>query len=288
MDTQKIILVVGATGKQGGAVVRHLLEAGFRVRAMTRNPNSDAAKTLATLGAQPVKANLNEPNTLGAALAGAHGVFSVQNYWEKGVGYSGEVRQGKALAGAAKKAGVKHFVQSTMAAASSFEGVEHFASKKAVEDCIRTLELPYTFVGTVYFMDNVLDPKMGGGMTFPTLAGTLGKHTPFQLLAVDDIGAVVAEVFKQPERFVGERVDLAGDKLTVAEMKTVYHSVTGQRPKPYSIPGWFLRFLNGEFAAQLKWHKQVGWQFGPEVARTIYPSMTSFETFLKRHNVTGL
>lgn len=215
MSARGPVLVVGATGKQGGSVARHLLTAGFSVRAMTRNPDSDRARQLADLGAELVQADLNEPATLGPALDGAYGVFSVQNYWEKGVGYNGEVRQGKAIADAAKRAGIKHFVQSTMAAATSFEGVEHFAAKKAVEAYIEGLELPHTVIGTVYFIDNLLDPKMGGGMTFPTLAGTLGQNTPFQLLAVDDIGAVVAEVFKQPERFVGERLDLAGDKLSV-------------------------------------------------------------------------
>lgn len=288
MTSNQPILVVGATGKQGGAVARHLLKAGFQVRAMTRSPDSDKAKRLAHLGAELVEADLDRPDTLRPAVAGAYGVFSLQNYWEKGVGYDGEIRQGKALADAAKRGGVKHFVQSTMAAASSFEGVEHFAAKKVIEEYILGLELPHTFVGTVYYMDNLLDPAMGGGLTFPTLAGTLGQHTPFQLLALDDIGAVVGEVFKQPERFIGERLDLAGDTLTVGEMKAVYRKVTGRRPKAYSLPNQLIRLFNKEFAAQLRWHKRGGWDLRPEAARAVYPEMTSLETFIKRHNVTGL
>lgn len=85
----------------------------------------------------------------------------MQNYWEKGVGFAGEIRQGKNLADEAKAAGVVHFVQSSMAAAEDFRGVAHFASKAEVEKYVEQITLPRTIIGTVYFMDNLLDSKMG-------------------------------------------------------------------------------------------------------------------------------
>lgn len=111
MKTPKTIAVVGATGRQGGAVVRHLLRTGdFRARALVRDKTSPAAARLPSLGVEVHQADLEDPSSLEAALAGADGVFSVQNYWEKCVGYDGEIRQGKNLALAAKRAGIGHFV----------------------------------------------------------------------------------------------------------------------------------------------------------------------------------
>lgn len=238
------------------------------------------------MGAEVVRADLERSVTLETAFAGAYGVFSVQNYWEKGIGYEGEVRQGRAVADAAKAAGVDHVVQSTMAAARSFAGVRHFESKRVIESYVRQLKLPLTLIGTVYFMDNLLDPHMGGKLTFPMLAGTLGKRTPFQLLAVDDIGMVVTEVFKRPGHFIGDRIDLAGDTLTVGEMRATYQRVTGRQPKAYGIPTWVMKLFNREFAEQLLWHKQVGWELGMDGLS--YPGLTTFEGFLKRHDPLGL
>lgn len=288
MDTHNCIVVTGATGKQGGAVARHLLRAGFRVRALTRRPQQLPALELKRLGAEVVAADLEEPASLAAAVAGAYGVFSVQNYWERGVGYEGEIRQGRHVADAAKAAGVAHYVQSTMAAATSFAGVPHFGAKAEVEKYVDSIGLPRTFIGTVYFMDNVLDQKMGGSLTLPVLAGSLQPHIRFQMVAVDDIGAVVARVFEQPRQFIGQRIDVAGDWLTVAQMKTAYVHASGRHPKGYRVPAWLLRLLNKEFAAQLAWSNEVGWSFGPEATRALVPGALSFEQFLRQHRVQNL
>lgn len=287
-NSQKTVLVAGATGKQGGAVARHLLQAGFPVKALTRNLESAAAKRLLAEGAEIVAGNLDNLESLKAALKGTYGVFSVQNYWEKGVGFAGEVRQGRNLADAAKWAGIEHYVQSSMAKGRNFEEIDHFASKVAVEEYIGRIGLPYTIVGTVYFMDNILDPKMGGGMTFPTLSGSLRSEVEFHLLAIDDLGGIVAQVFQNRDRFWHRRLDIASDCLTVAGMKEIYQRISGKQPKSFSIPNWLMRFLNREFAMQLKWHDRDGWSFELDRVRVIYPKITSFEQFLRQHRVTGL
>ena len=288
MNSNKIVLVIGATGKQGGAVARWLVADGFRVRALTRDPHSVKAHRLRAQGAEIAIGNLDDRMSLERAVSGVYGVFSVQNYWEPGVGYAGEIRQGKNLADAAKHAGVAHYVQSTMADAGSFRGVAHFESKAVVEHYIDQIGLPRTFIGTVYFMDNLLDPHMGGSMTFPVLSGALKPTTRFHMVAVDDIGAIVATVFQHPQQFIGEKLNVAGDVLTVQQMKAVYHHVMGKRPRAYWIPAWMLQVMNKEFAHQLQWHNRVGWTFTPEHAQQVHPGLMSFEQFVRTHRPHGL
>jgi uncharacterized protein YbjT (DUF2867 family) len=282
------ILVTGATGKQGGAVARHLLQAGFRVRGLTRNSESLAAKRLVDQGAEIVVGNLNDCASLRQALAGIDGVFSVQNFWEKGVGLEGEIQQGKNLADAAKQSGVKHYIQSSMAKGEHFQDIAHFASKAAIESYVMQIGLPYTIIGTVYFMDNVLDPKAGGSMTFPTLAGSLPADLPFYLLAVNDLGGVVTAIFQAGDRWIGQRVDIASDRLTIAQMKAIYQQTSGNAPKSWRLPNWMLSLINREFAQQLRWQKKIGWTFELDMVRSIYPNLTSFQQFLSQHKVVNL
>lgn len=291
MKKLKTIAVSGATGRQGGAVVRHLLKSGeFRVRALCRNQNSSAAERLVSQGAEVVEADFDNSPSLEKALAGADGVFSVQNYWEKGIGFDGEIRQGKNLANAAKTSGVKHFVQSTMATgAMAFSAeMKHFRSKAILEDHIDGIGLPRTFLGTVTFMDNVLFPELGGAWTFPFLTGILGSATPYHLLAVDDIGGVASAVFAEPERFMGRKINLAGDTSSVPELKIAYREATGKNPKRLKFPVWLCRMITREFVSQLEWQRSGGWTFGTEEAQSVYRGMQSFKDFLIQHGVKNL
>lgn len=104
----------------------------------------------------------------------------------------------------------------------------------------------------------------------------------------DDIGAIVTAVFQEPSRFLGQRINVAGDCLTVSQMKAIYRQVTGKRAKFYWIPASMLRLMNREFAEQLKWHNEVGWTFGPEEAKSVYPNMTDLPQFLRQHKVINL
>src|SRR5713101_7410431 len=107
-DADRRVLVTGATGRQGGAVIRHMLPKGWKLRALTRKPDSAAGRELARQGIEVVPRDLEDPGSLGPAVRGAYGVYSVQDFWA--VGAKREVQQGKNLADAAKKAGVEHFV----------------------------------------------------------------------------------------------------------------------------------------------------------------------------------
>ncbi len=228
--SEKIIAVAGATGQQGGSVARHLLAAGWKVRALTRDPHKPAAQALAGAGAEVVPGDMDSPDELQAAFRGAYGVFSVQNFWLPEVGAEGEVRQGKNVAEAAKAAGVRHFVYSSVGAAHRGMGQAHFASKWEIEQYVQSLGLPYTILRPVAFMDNY---------NWQRAAITNGMFTGFglrpekgiQLIAADDIGAFVALAFDDPQAYLGRTIELAGDELTEPQIADTLAKVIGRPVK---------------------------------------------------------
>src|SRR5690349_15709486 len=134
--SEKTILVTGATGRQGGAVIRHLVQRGFKVRAITRDPQKPASQSLKSRGVEILKADMEDAASLYPAMQGVYGVFSLQNYWETGVGYQGEIRQAQNLAQVARDQNVSHFVQSSIAGCDQAKGVEHFESKWEIEQIV--------------------------------------------------------------------------------------------------------------------------------------------------------
>jgi uncharacterized protein YbjT (DUF2867 family) len=164
-----------------------------------------------------VQGDLDRPETLVPVFVGAKGLFSVQDYYAPGVGLAGEIRQGRAVIAAAKAAGVRHIVQSTMGDGLQPGGPAHFLSKAVLEHDIRASDLDWTLLGTVWFMDNLLNPAMKPHLMFPVLTGSLKSDTPFQMLALDDLGWMAAEALTDPAQWTGRKVNLAGDTLTVGQ-----------------------------------------------------------------------
>ncbi|MDF1629515.1 MAG: NmrA/HSCARG family protein [Alcanivoracaceae bacterium] len=284
------ILVTGATGAQGSALVPELIKCGFRVRAMTRNIGKPSALALKALGAQLVAADLDDEGSLERACEGVYGVFAVQNFWERGVGFQGEIDQGCRLARAAKKQGVSHFVQTSVSNCEHAQGVLHFQSKYEIEKYVDQLQLPRTFLREVFFMENFLEPVVGFSGKKPLsprivlamMAGALKPDTRFHMVAVEDIAWFAAEVFSNPEQYLGTSLDVASDVLTVDEMKAVYRKVTGKRPLPFAIPMFLLRLSNAEAARQYDWNNRQGWSFDIEPLRQKKPDLVTFEAFLRR------
>jgi len=161
VNLDKTVLVTGATGRQGGAVIRHMRPKGWKLRALTRNPNSYAAKELAKQGVELVQGDLDDPGSLERAARGVYGIYSVQDFWT--VGARREVQQGKNLADVAKKAGVEHFVYSSVGGAERNTGITHFETKWVVEKHIRSLKLPVTVLRPASFMEtyHILEVEIG-------------------------------------------------------------------------------------------------------------------------------
>jgi uncharacterized protein YbjT (DUF2867 family) len=285
-DDERVILVTGATGKQGGAVAKHLLKKGFRVRAVTRDAGKPSARALAEQGAEVTEADLDDRDSVDRALAGTSGVFSVQNFWE--TGYQREVDQGVRLADAAKEAGVEHFVYSSVGSAHRDTGLEHFDSKWEIENHVRDIGLPYTIFRPVFFMDNWENPFLRDTIRSGTLAQPLDPGVKFQQVATDDIGGFVALAFADPDRWLGREVDLAGDEQTMPEIAATFARVIG-RPVQYHQLAWedFRKAAGEEYAKMYRWFNEVGYEARIPALRADYPALTSFEQYLRQNGWEG-
>jgi uncharacterized protein YbjT (DUF2867 family) len=274
---EKIILVTGATGKQGGAVVRHLIEDGWKIRALTRYPDKPEAKALENSGAQIVKGDLDDPSTLGPALVGVYGVFSVQQFWNKGVDV--EVKEGMALAEAAKKAGVAHFVYSSVGGAERKTGIPFFESKNQIENYIKKLKLKWTIVRPVSFMENFITNEMLDSIYNGIFPLALETEMSMQLLAVDDIGAFVALVFNNPDLYIGKSVELAGDELTGSQMAEILSKVIGKTISFKELPVESLHEVSADYEMLFDWMNRRGYAADIEKLREKLPQLKTFESW---------
>ncbi|HEX4169043.1 MAG TPA: NmrA/HSCARG family protein [Bryobacteraceae bacterium] len=276
-NKKKLVLVAGATGHQGGAVMRHLQQKGFSVRAATRNPEEPKARGLVGHGTEVVRADLGNAESLAAALEGVYGVFSVQGRTE---GVEAEIRQGINLADAAKRSRVSQFVYSSVGAADKNTGIPHFDSKFQIEEHIRGTGLPYSIVRPVFFMENWLGMKQAieGG----TLALPLKPDTRLQMIAVDDIGGIVTLAFEHPGKWQGRALDIAGDELTMKELAQAFTRVSGRDVRYQQVP-WeqFEKQAGPEMTTMYKWFQDVGYDVDISALKEEYPRLTSFERWLQ-------
>lgn len=280
MDKQgKTIVVTGATGQQGGAVARHLMRDGWKIRALVRDPDKNAAQVLAKNGAELAQGDMNDRASLDAALRGAYGVFSVQNYWLPGVGYEGEVRQGKLLADAAKQAGVQHFLFSSVGAAHRGMGQRHFDSKWEIEKYIQQLALPYTILRPVAFMDNANYQRaaISNGMYFSM---GIPPTKTMQVVAVEDIGGFVALIFDNRSEFLGKTIEFGGDELTEPQIVDALSRVIG-RPVQLQAPQFPRgRVPDEEQIAMGRFFNAEGYSADIPALRKRYPKLHTYEQYL--------
>lgn len=281
-------LVLGATGLQGGPVVRHLLKRDQPVRILTRIANSDKARALTEQGVDVYEGDLSKPETLPDVFANVNAVFSVQDFYAPNTGLVGELQQGRNVIEASGKAGVRHIVQSTMGDGNATGGPAHFLSKSLIERDLKKSGLDWTALGTVWFMDNLLNPQMKPHMMFPVLTGSLKPDTKFQMLATDDLGWVAAEALTNTREWKNRKINLAGDVMTVPEMKLAYRKISGKRAKSWSIPPSMFRRLAPEFEEQLAWHNEINFAFGTRELAAAKPGMTTFSEFLRKHQIQDM
>jgi uncharacterized protein YbjT (DUF2867 family) len=282
----RLVLVTGATGKQGGAVANSLLARGLGVRALVRDAAKPAAQALIRAGAELAVGDLSNADSLRRALVGVHGVFtygvySAQAAHESGGGeVVGEVRQGKLLAELAADAKVAHFVYSSVGSADRNTGVPHFDSKFEVERHIGKLGLPATILRPVFFMQNWerMRAQIAGG----TLAQPLSPTTRHKQIAVRDIGAFAARVFAEPERWIGRAVDLAGDALTMEETAATMSRVLGREVRYVQVP-WdqFEARLGRESTLMFRFFETVGFVAEPALLRAEVPDAHTLERYLR-------
>jgi len=276
--TGRPILVLGATGGQGGAVADALLTRGASVRAMVRRPEALSARRLGERGVHLVAGSLDDLAALSTAMRGVDAVFAVTTPFESGV--DAEVTQGRAILGAAVDARVPHLVLSSVASADQHTGVPHFESKAIIEQELISAGLPYTITAPTYFFDNAL----GGvdGIDAGVLDLPLPPDRSLQQLARSDLGAFVVKVLLEPKPFVGQRIELAGDSVTPRQMSEVLSAALGRPVRHEQTPLESIR--NPDMHAMWQFLNGPGYRVEVDVLRAQNPDIawTSFADWVQQ------
>ncbi len=280
MAARRTILVTGATGQQGGAVARSLIGKGQNVRVMTRRP--DKAHDLARFGAEIVRGDFNDRESLDGAVRGVHGVFIMGTFVEKGV--QAEAAHGEAIVMACWRAGVPHVVYSSVCAAENRTGIPHFESKARVERSIEEIGQPATILRPVWFMENFEAPWLLPSIQQGVLSTPLHPDRKLQMVALADIGEFASEAFLRPNDFVGKEIDLAGDALTFPEVVARIARALSRPVRYEVIPDDKAEAAVGpDFAAMYRWFNREGYRVDIEGLRKAYGiPLTSFDRYLSR------
>ena len=309
MGDKRVIAVVGATGAQGGGLVRAILndaQAGFAARALTRDVGSEKARELARMGAEVVAADVDDPESLKKAFAGAHGAFCVTFYWAH-FSPEKEIAQAAAMARAAKDAEVRHVIWSTledtrrwvplsddrMPTLMGKYKVPHFDAKGEANHLFTDLGLPTTFLLTSFYWDNFIHfgsgPKKGPDGTLALTLPMDDKKLPG--IAANDIGACAYGIFKKGPEYIGKTVGIAGEHLTGERMAASLTKALGREVRYNSVPPGVYRGFGFPGADDLGNMFQFKRDFNDafcgarnvEVARSLYPGLQTFEQWLARN-----
>ncbi len=306
---RKIIAVVGATGAQGGGMVRAILadkSQEFTARALTRHPDGDKGKALQKAGAEVVAAELDDPKSLQQAFAGAYGVFGVTNFWEH-FSAEKEVAQAANIAEAAKQAGVQHVIWSTledtrkwvplsddrMPTLAGKYKVPHFDGKGEADDVFRRAGVPTTFLQTSFYWDNFI--YFGAGPQ-RTPDGALALMYPMDDkrlpgIAAEDIGKIALGIFKRGKELIGKTVAVAGEHLTGAQLAAQMTRALGQTIEYRSVPPEVYRGFGFPGADDMGNMFQYKRDFNDyfvgtrdlKFARELNPELQTFDQWLAKH-----
>jgi uncharacterized protein YbjT (DUF2867 family) len=309
MAEKRIIAVVGATGAQGGGLVRAILSdprGGFSARALTRDVNSEKAKALAKLGAEVVAADVDDVESLKRAFEGAYGAYCVTFFWAH-FSPEKELAEATNMAQAAKQAGIEHVIWSTLEDTRQWVPlsdnrmptlmgkykVPHFDAKGEANQVFTDLGLPVTFLLTSFYWDNFIyfgmGPKKGPdgklALTLPMGDKRLSG------IAAEDIGKCAHGIFKRGREFIGKTVGIAGEHLTGAQMASALTKALGQEVRYNAVPPQVYRNFGFPGAQDLGNMFQFYHDFNEyfcaarklEVARALNPALQTFDAWLAQY-----
>jgi uncharacterized protein YbjT (DUF2867 family) len=306
---QDVVVVMGATGAQGGGLARAILNdpsRKFAVRAITRDPQSDKAKRLASMGAEVVGADASDPEALKRAFDGAQAAYCVTFYWHH-FSPEKEMAEAAAMAGAAKSAGLRHVIWSTledtrrwvplsdnrMPTLMGKYKVPHFDAKGESDQFFRDSGVPTTFLLTSFYWDNFIyfgsGPKPGPdgvlALTFPMGEAKLPG------IAAEDIGKCAYGILQKSEAYAGKTVGIAGEHLTGTEMAAAftkalgrevrYNSVSPEAYRSFGFPG--AEDLGNMFQFKRDFNEMFCAARNPQVARSLNPELQNLERWLERN-----
>ena len=296
MTTLMRVLVVGATGAQGGSVARHLLRLGkHKVRCLTRHPESNSAMAVARLGGEVVGGDLADPSSLRNALRDCDAVFGVTNYWEH---YDGEFPLGRNLVDAITASEVQHTILSTLPHTKLLSGgrleVPHFDTKARIEEYARGRNLPATYVHVAFYYENFINhfpPRRqnDGSYVFSFPQG----NTPLAAVAAEDIGGVVAAILAESFWYRDKLVGVVGDDQRCDDYADTMRRVLGRIIEYHYVPPGTYAALNVPGAADLACMFEFNRVYVPnrrtDLARSreLFPEIRTFERWL-RTNTTAM
>jgi uncharacterized protein YbjT (DUF2867 family) len=272
--------VIGATGKQGGAVVDALLAANQPVRAVVRDPDSARSASLAARGVTLVHGDQDDPDSLTEALRGIRGLFFMTTFSDDAGGTDGETRRGRTVAQSAAHAGVPHVVYSSVGGAERHSGVPHFDSKRRVEEALTDVVLS-SFVRPTFFMENLAGTVRADDSAEFVYRFPMPGDVPIQMVAVSDIGKVSAAVLLDPSLLPTGTVEIAGDVLTGAEIAVAIGRRLGKPARFEALP---LSVLGDEpdRKAMFEWFVDTpAYQADFEATRRLDPSVLDLAAWLK-------
>lgn len=265
------VLVTGATGKQGGAVARQLLKRGHRVTAFVRKADSPAALELQAMGAELALGDFDDVDSIVRAAQGVDVIYAMASPYEAGV--ETEIRHGLNLADAARLAGVRHYVYSSVGGADRLTGIPHFDSKHRVELHVKRSGLPWTILGPVFFMENFTGPMFAQGLKSGVLAMGLPPTRGLQMVAVDDLAAFTVRVIEEPDRALEQRIDVASDEVTGMQAAGLLSMVSGHRIHYEQLSLDFIRERSEDLGAMYEWFDRVGYHADILTLRHQYPEI---------------
>ena len=309
MAGEKIIAVVGATGAQGGGLARAILDdpdGGFAVRALTRNPDSDAARALAERGAEVVRADLDDPESLRRAFDGAYGAYCLTNFWEH-LSPEKEKEQARNMAEAAAATGLQHVIWSTfedtrdwvpleddrMPTLQGSYKVPHFDGKAEADAEFRDRDVPTTFLRTSFYWENFIyfgaGPQRGEDGVL-ALTMPMGDR-PLPGISAEDIGKAAYGIFQRPETYIGRTVGIAGEHATGYEMARALTDALGEEVRYNDVPADVYRQfpfdgadeMGNMFQFKRDFNDAYAGQRSVEETRDLNPELQDLETWLGRH-----
>ena len=290
----KLITVFGATGKQGNAVATACLANGFKVRALTRNPNSDKAYSLVQKGFEVVKVDMDSSGSLQAAIAGSYAVFAVTNILgllaeNPDTALDREIAQGKAIGDGCKKEGVKHLIFSGDAHIEELLGkkCDYYDGKAIVEKYLCKIEVPCTIIHVAFYYENFCDfapPEKGKDGTYTM---TYPLKGPMSTISVSDIGRAVVTIIKNPNEYMGKTLELCGDSMTMGEYAAIMSEVTGKTVKynQLTLEAFSKLPIPGieDLVAMYEFVDSVPSQFHIELTRKLNPDVATFRLWVEKN-----
>ena len=283
MEASGKIFVTGATGNQGGAVVRNLLSKGFYVKALTRNPQSAATKNLDHPNVEIVKGDLNDPATYKQYLQGVSGVFCnlVFKY-----GVDKEIKQGVELIKLSAENNIRHFVYSSVIGCDLNTGIPHWESKFKIENRLKESGMNYTIIRPSSLYENLLIPQVKSGIMKGKLVLPTHKNKVQQFICSEDVGRVAATIFSNTEKYFGKTITLATEQMDGEQLAAVFSKTLNKEMKFQQLPMFIVWLAMGKNLAKMfRWINNNNALFVNDIPalKNEFPGMTSLEEWIKNN-----